>query len=436
MEPTSEDRTQDQRLSYYGLNSDSFGEYNRIQAPAVGQPFSNQNWQNPSPAANSIAAGWNHGLQPPSRQHTPNTNSRFSPNGFPHYAEPFNNGLPTTSSIQQPTYTWTGYGSSGFGNDALDPSLSDSNIPMSGLNFHQRPYQDSTGFQQTIAPAALENISTPQFSNPHSHPSRPTGQYLSPVGHTASNVPPTTYHVDLPSSSVEGSFRVIPQADLTSATKSNALTDFLNLGIDSQEFLKVSKSATTPAAPRRKSRNAIKKLAASDPKLLAKLAKGKSKSKLLKSQSKAQKISAPGLPLARAGSTVSTPSSLDSSDDDSEYDSSDDELDIIESPPYAEKRPDEPVKAVTHDTVKAVWLPRRKQPTPDQIREGLRAFWEVLSTIRNRWKSDGDALKKAEEAKKNSEIPMLKDRVKSQRTMLEAALAAALEHGHPEVLRL
>jgi hypothetical protein len=143
--------------------------------------------------------------------------------------------------------------------------------------------------------------------------------------------------------------------------------------------------------------------------------------------------------LARSGSKeVSTPSSIEttSSEEDSDYSSSDDELDIVETAPIPDSRPAGALESVRYDTIKAVWLPRRVRPSPDEIRAGLKKIWEVLKTLRDRWKSDGDALKVATEAKKESELPMLRDRVKSQRDMLEIALRAALDHGHPEILSL
>lgn len=60
----------------------------------------------------------------------------------------------------------------------------------------------------------------------------------------------------------------------------------------------------------------------------------------------------------------------------------------------------------------------------------------MVRTIRDRWKADTAAVKQAEEAKKNSELPLLRDRVKSQRDMMEATIKASLEFGHPEILRM
>lgn len=74
--------------------------------------------------------------------------------------------------------------------------------------------------------------------------------------------------------------------------------------------------------------------------------------------------------------------------------------------------------------------------TPSDIREGLKSYWDLVRTIRDRWKSDAAAVKEAEEKKRNSELPLLQDRVKSQRDMIEVAFKAALEYGHKQITEL
>lgn len=118
------------------------------------------------------------------------------------------------------------------------------------------------------------------------------------------------------------------------------------------------------------------------------------------------------------------------SSDESDY--SDDEL--AEPSPLPAKRPDTPLEAVKYDTIKALWHSKRFEVDVDDIRAGLKDFWEVVRTIRDRWKTDTAAVTEAEEKKKHGEIPLLQSRVKDQRNMLEVALTAALQHGHPGIL--
>lgn len=94
------------------------------------------------------------------------------------------------------------------------------------------------------------------------------------------------------------------------------------------------------------------------------------------------------------------------------------------------------MEAVKFDAIKATWRSKRFEIDSSEIRVGLKDFWEVVRTIRDRWKTDTAAVTEAEEKKRHGEIPLLKSRVKDQRNMLEAALLAALQHGHKSILEL
>lgn len=169
--------------------------------------------------------------------------------------------------------------------------------------------------------------------------------------------------------------------------------------------------------------------------------------RLTKKPPKKSKISAPKAARPKTVANARSPTAIkeespesssetSSSDDDSEYESSDDELEITEPSPLPASRPQEPLQAVRYDVIKALWLPHKKAAEAEQIRNALKDFWEVVRTIRDRWKSDTADLKQAEEGKKESEIPRLKSRVKAQRDMIQIALKTAIEHGHPDIIRL
>lgn len=129
-------------------------------------------------------------------------------------------------------------------------------------------------------------------------------------------------------------------------------------------------------------------------------------------------------------------SESDSSDDASAYESSEEEGEVAEPSPLPGSRPQSPLEATRYDAIKALWRPRNLPVTPSDIREGLKSYWDLVRTIRDRWKSDAAAVKEAEEKKRNSELPLLQDRVKSQRDMIEVALKAALEYGHKHITEL
>lgn len=290
-----------------------------------------------------------------------------------------------------------------------------------------------TSNANTISPAALQaNSSKPHDTKgqpPSNIPFVPPKQQVHPMV----VVPQVTIPKAKPSA--DGKFMVIDFDDLDRAVPSKRLHKFLSVGQVPQD-LPITKS-TIPQYTPRKSMNELRKLAVSDPKLAGKLGKRVTKS----SRPGTGKVGRPPKAAASAASpeTRSTPSEsssdYESSDSGSEYESELEE-EVPDPSPLPPARPSEPLQAVRYDTMKAVWLARNVPAQAEQIRSGLKDFWEVVKTIRDRWKSDSDAVKKATEAKKESEIPLLKDRVKSQRDMMEMALRSALEYGHPDVVRL
>lgn len=109
---------------------------------------------------------------------------------------------------------------------------------------------------------------------------------------------------------------------------------------------------------------------------------------------------------------------------------------MAEPSPLPGSRPQTPLEATRYDAIKALWRPRNLSVTPSDIREGLKSYWDLVRTIRDRWKSDAAAVKEAEDKKRNSELPLLQDRVKNQRDMIEVAFKAALEYGHKQIIEL
>lgn len=231
-----------------------------------------------------------------------------------------------------------------------------------------------------------------------------------------------------------GKFLIINFNELSSAVPSKRMHNFLSVGDFPQDL--PSTKSTVPQYIPRKSLNELRILAVSDPKLAAKLGKRVPKAPRLSTikVGRPKAVASAASPESRSTPSESS-SEYESSDSGSEYESELEE-NVPEPSPLAPTRPSEPLQAVRYDTMKAVWLPSNVPAQAEQIRSGLKDLWEVVKTIRDRWKSDSDAVKKATEAKKDSEIPLLKDRVKSQRNMMEMALRSALEHGHPDIVRL
>lgn len=113
-----------------------------------------------------------------------------------------------------------------------------------------------------------------------------------------------------------------------------------------------------------------------------------------------------------------------------------DEEDDVAGAPLPAKKPEDAKGAVEYDTIKALWRNKRKTTDATSIRKGLGDFWEILKTIRDRWKTDIKAVEEAEEKKRVGDLALLKSRVKDQRDMLEVAFRAALKHGFRSIIEL
>jgi hypothetical protein len=253
-------------------------------------------------------------------------------------------------------------------------------------------------------------------------------------------VPVPSY--EIPNGKKSGGFYVLDQAALAKATKSTALNKLVTLGSEpfhlpsNRSKPRCPTSMTYHAEPNRvpaalplytsrQSVKELKKVGADNKKLLAKLSSSKpSIAKALKTRTYASS------PSSLKREVSDSDDFTDSSDDDSEY--TDDEED--EPSPLPPARPDEPHGAVRYDIIKATWHPRRSPVGLENIRNSLRDIWEILGTIQKRWRADSKAVTDAEDQKKTGELPVLKDRVSSQRDLLQSALKAALEYGHPDVL--
>jgi hypothetical protein len=232
-------------------------------------------------------------------------------------------------------------------------------------------------------------------------------------------------------------FSILTPEDLAKVTPSKRLSLFASVGTDPMElnlargthfrsivsriFLIIA--VNIPQYVPRKSHNELKTLAANDPTLRAKIMKRVKKTRVHTVK--------PGRPLQTVpskGSPVELSSESESDDDtDSSYES--DSSPPPEKSPLPAVRPQKAVEAVQYDTMKAVWLPRNKFAENERILKGLSELWEVVRTIRDRWKSDRDAVKKA-----IGELPLLKERVEKQVEMMEAVLSAAIEFGHNDLL--
>jgi len=235
----------------------------------------------------------------------------------------------------------------------------------------------------------------------------------------------------IPASEQSGRFSIHDVPKLIKATNSERFVKFATMGKQPCEY-PVNRSTALPPYVRRQSRSELKRIAKDNPKLQAKL-----NTKISQSDRPAAANNQPtnaASPAQSAYSKDDTDSDTDSNSDVSLYS---DEEDDLAGAPLPAKRPEESVKdAVEYDTIKALWRNRRKNVDAASIRKGLGDLWEVVKTIRNRWKTDIQAVEEAEAKGRVNDLALLRSRVKDQRDMLEVTIRAALKHGFKSIIEL
>ncbi|TKA57900.1 hypothetical protein B0A55_12977 [Friedmanniomyces simplex] len=323
--------------------------------------------------------------------------------------------------------------------------------PQQTFQPYQQPQYDPTLFTPgygnppqnlgTIAPQALQQPRSPApVGDTYGGavlPQSATGQQRMSSVSTPANVNQHALIAAIPKGIDNGFMSTINFDQLVRATNSERMGNYLSVGRDAQEW-PVHRTTTVPQYVPRKSKNELRKLVGNDRLLLDKIGK--------KSVKKERAMGIPVIP--RGAFAVSkgpgsnderikyegdTSSSEESDDeDDSSYTSEED----LESSPLPSKRPDSLKGGVEYDAMKALWRPKRKAINSDDIRKGIVDFWEVVKTIRDRWKTDAAAVTEAEKKNRQGELPLLRSRVKDQRDMIEVALKAALKHGHRSIVEV
>ncbi|KAK8255628.1 hypothetical protein HDK77DRAFT_39408 [Phyllosticta capitalensis] len=413
---------------------------------------------NGQPYDSSAAASWNYDQRQQPQQQPP-------PQNVPRP------GSAWQQHQQQHTLPSAFDSNSIYGRDYSDSPTPYQNQPLPASSHGAtRPQFDPHHQQAALDPALMTNTTNPMYpphsatqttSTPQALPSYGASyqqhQKLNPPGQLRdySSTPPTTTaslsapvpkFPPAPKPVQRGNFLIVDHDELSRATNSIRLDEFVNIGNDALD-LPTMKSAVPLYQPRR-SRAELKKLAASDARLagicpdpfqpiqllmfLGKITKASKKAKTPAEKLMRTKPFGLGSPATIKDEATSSSSETESSEEDSDY-SSDEEP--PEPSPLPAVRPTEMLQRVRYDTIKALWRPRNLPVSAEDIRIAIRDFWEIVSTIRNRFKGDKQALQDAEE-KKMRDLDQLRDRVKDQRDQFEMAVKCALEHGHPGIIRL
>jgi hypothetical protein len=321
----------------------------------------------------------------------------------------------------------------------FDPSLTQIN-PNDTQNFHAGGHYNpqTVANPQTFAPQAQEQARPqPAFKN-NVHVGPPYQQGPShasqtpPVPATAAlrNVDEEALARAVPKGVNGGLFSIINFDDLARATNTDRFGNYVNIGKDRQEW-QCTRSALPTYVPRH-SRRELRVLASKNVNALAKIGKKPNKEKPMISAVKTTK------PAALATSTTDGPVTIkdSSSDEDSSSDDDSDYSDDDDDSPLPSRKPEDPKGCIEYDTIKALWRNKRKNISSDSFKQALVDFWDIIKTIRDRWKLDSTAYVEAEEKKRTGELPLLRSRVKDQRDMIEVAFRTALKHGHRGIVEL
>ncbi|KKY13845.1 putative c-x8-c-x5-c-x3-h type zinc finger protein [Diplodia seriata] len=399
------------------------------------------------------AGAWNYeqqGAAPPQWQQQPHQQSlpaTFDSSGAFYGGRDFSN---SPAPYGNQTFADHGAVPPQFQQNNLDPALMSTAAAAEHPNFNSsnmRMYAASAAQASTIAPQALQSArqasygpGTPPVADfqqtqqrQSSAAQQPTLASTPPASASAPvyiPAPPAKYP-DAPAGKPSGKFYIIDANELATSTNSMLLHEFLYIGNDPIE-MPIMKSSL-PQYQARKSRNELRKLAANDERLRAKIAKASKKAKTPAAKIARSRPVSFGSPSSLRDEVSDSSSETETSEDDSDYESSDDET--PEPSPLPATRPNEALPAMRYDTIKATWRPRNLPVTADEIRTAMKDYWDILQAVRNRWKEDQSALKQAQE-KNSRDIELLKGRVKDQRSLMEMAMKCALEHGHPDVIRV
>jgi len=384
----------------------------------------------------------NSGIQQPM-----NLYSNWQPNAATtSHLDPYGRSFSKSPSFQQPQpqqHQSQNQQSYDFGNarqyqqSPFDPSLAPQTHLAPQYGAVQQPFANQRQGSNTVAPQALDTArQQPQHQtiNPQQSYLRAANPPLAvqPASAAPSTVDQQQLVNTIPRGTVDGRFCIVDYAQLSAATNSKRMNIFINVG--QQDFEYSINRAALPTPAQRKSRNELRRLAADDPKLLAKLGKKvpKKAAGLIKAPRETTRIIKSVVTPAGVKHEVQSPSDYSSSEEDSSDYESEDEQPF----PLPLKRPDgNPLEAVKYDATKALWRGGRYIAS-SEIRAGLKDYWEVVRTIRDRWKADAAAVVEAEEKDRKGEVPLLKSRVKDQLNMIEVAFKAALEYGHKSILEL
>lgn len=135
--------------------------------------------------------------------------------------------------------------------------------------------------------------------------------------------------------------------------------------------------------------------------------------------------------------SVSSPESQSESESSSDSESpsgSEEDAEPEEISPLPSNRPTDPIKAIEYDALKAIWAPRNRTLAVTTIRKALGEYWNIIKSIRDKWKSELTALQQAELKKDHAKTAQLARVVNEQRRLLGSCIRLTLDYGHQDII--
>ncbi|KAI9891512.1 MAG: hypothetical protein M1814_002635 [Vezdaea aestivalis] len=120
------------------------------------------------------------------------------------------------------------------------------------------------------------------------------------------------------------------------------------------------------------------------------------------------------------------------SDDDSDSSPSMPEEMIFEEV-FPQSRPTNAIAAAKYDSAKALWRSHNINPTTEQFQESLKSFGSLMTGLKQKATDLQTAYREAA-ASKSRQTPSIKAQLDASRDVIDAAIWAAVQHGHNEVL--
>ena len=325
----------------------------------------------------------------------------------------------------------------GYGSGSM---LNNHNYP--GINPQSFGNQTLSG--QTIAPSALQS-----YPNLYGHGDRQTYSQSPSLGpRTNSGLSGTLSGSQgrrkadessiisafnaVPAEQVVGDIHVKPSKALSEATESEKFNAFVFIG--KETFDSDDPKGVLPKIVQRKSLKEMKCTVLENQGNSPFDARIRPALKKLKLSAKTQRSQPTTVAVREAASPPSSDEETSSSEDESDGSDYENAAAATEVSPLPSNRPKDPIKAIEYDVIKVIWFKRKAYMSVDAIRNALGSYWNLIKPVRDSWKVQITSMNEAEAKKDKVKMEHHKSVASGHRRILDAAVQATVQHGHPDVI--